>query len=119
MITFLLTDIVGSTARWDQDPEAMAAVVRRHDEIVATVVGQHRGRLVKSRGEGDSSFSTFTGPRDAAAAALGIHRCLRDEPWPGAPVAVRIGIHLGETEERDDDFYGPTVNRAARIRAMA
>jgi NB-ARC domain len=77
------------------------------------------GRLVKTKGEGDSTFSVFTSPAQAAAAALELQQALAAEPWPlPAPLAVRVAIHAGEVQEREADFYGPVVNRCARLRAI-
>ena len=75
---------------------------------------------MKARGEGDSTLSVFTRTSDAVATALAVHRALHAEPGPiGIGLAVRVAIHTGEAFERDGDFYGPTVNRAARIRNLA
>jgi class 3 adenylate cyclase len=74
---------------------------------------------VKAKGEGDSSFSVFTSPAQAVAAALELQQALAAEPWPlPAPLAVRVAIHAGEVQEREGDFYGPVVNRCARLRAI-
>jgi class 3 adenylate cyclase len=77
------------------------------------------GRLVKAKGEGDSSFSVFTSPAQAVAAALELQRALAAEPWPlPTPLAVRAAVHAGKVQEREADFYGPVVNRCARLRAI-
>ena len=120
VVTFLLTDIVGSTSLWEQHPNAMAHVVARHDELTRDAVTAHRGTLLKARGEGDSTFSVFTRATDALDAALSAQRALLREAWPEAtPLSVRMALHTGEAFERDSDYYGPTVNRAARIRRLA
>ena len=120
VITFLFTDIVGSTPLWDRDPTLADAAVIRHDEILAEVVDDAGGVMLRHRAEGDSTFSVFFRPTDAMAAAVEGQRRLDREPWAdGAPIAVRMGIHTGEAIERGGDYYGPQVNRAARVRGLA
>ena len=68
-VTFLLTDVQGSTALWERDPEAMRQALARHDALMATVVSSHGGVVVKSRGEGDSVFAVFAHPSDARTVA--------------------------------------------------
>jgi DNA-binding SARP family transcriptional activator len=120
VVTFLLTDIEGSTHLWDQQPEAMVAAVARHEELVGSTVQAHRGRLIKSKSEGDSTLSVFPHATDAAAAALTLQRGLVAEEWAGSLcLRTRIALHTGETHSRDGDYYGSTLNRAARIRSLA
>jgi DNA-binding SARP family transcriptional activator len=120
VVTFVLTDVVGSSRLWDKDPDAMAVALARHDEIIASAVGRHRGVLLKARGEGDSTFAVFQRATDAVAAAITGQRALVGETWPpDTPVSVRMALHTGEALERDGDYYGPTVNRVARLRALA
>ena len=120
VITFLFTDIVGSTPLWDRDPTLADAAVIRHDEILAEVVDDAGGVMLRHRAEGDSTFSVFSRPTDAVAAAVQGQRRLDRERWAdGAPIAVRMGIHTGEAIERGGDYYGPQVNRAARVRGLA
>jgi DNA-binding SARP family transcriptional activator/tetratricopeptide (TPR) repeat protein len=120
VVSFLLSDIVDSTSLWEQHPQEMATAVGRHDELVQTAVTAHGGAVLKARGEGDSTFSVFTRATDALAAALGAQRALRDEAWPEpTQLSVRMALHTGEAFEREGDYYGPTVNRAARIRSLA
>jgi predicted ATPase/class 3 adenylate cyclase len=119
-VTFLLTDIAGSTVLWERHPDRMGSVVARHDELIAEAVQARSGQLVKSRGEGDSTFSVFALPSDAVEAAVAVQRALRDESWPnGIRIVVRAAIHTGDSEVREADFYGPTVNRCARMRGAA
>ena len=119
MTTFCLSDIVGSTALWERDPGAMAAALVRHDELIAGAVESHGGRFLKSKGEGDATFSVFESASDAVQAAIAATRALGAEPWPNDwSIAVRFGIHTGEAERRDDDYFGPTVNLAARVRGQ-
>lgn len=119
-VTFLLTDIEGSTAAWEQDSGAMAVALARHDEIVGHVVTSRGGRLIKTRGEGDATFSVFDRPSGAAAAAVELQEAIRREPWALAdPMRIRIALHTGEVEFRDGDYFGRAVNRAARLRSLA
>src|SRR2546425_11964475 len=90
-VTFLFTDIEGSTRLWEQHPEAMRASLARHDALAAAVIEQHAGALLKSRGEGDSLFAVFTRATDALGAACAFQQALRIEPWPTpAPLLVRM-----------------------------
>jgi class 3 adenylate cyclase len=118
--TMLLTDIERSTAHWERDPAAMGAAVARHDHIVRTAVEEAGGHFVKHRGEGDSTFNVFDSATAAIAAAVDLQRAMSAERWSTVePLRVRVGIHTGEVEVRDGDYFGPTVNRAARVRALA
>jgi predicted ATPase/class 3 adenylate cyclase/DNA-binding CsgD family transcriptional regulator len=120
VVTFVLTDIVGSTRLWEDAPTAMVAALARHEAILTRMIADHGGVLLKGRGEGDSTFSVFALATDALAAACGAQVALVASPWPSAaPVRVRIAVHTGEAVERDGDFFGPAVNRAARLRAVA
>jgi len=119
-VTFLLTDIVGSTRLWEAAPGAMAVALARHDRLVHDTVTGHGGTLLKGRGEGDSTFSVFHRATDAAAAALAAQDALTREAWPAeAPIGVRMAIHTGRTLERGGDYYGREVNRTARLRGVA
>ena len=103
VLTFLFTDIEGSTARWERDRDAMAAAVRRHDELTFEAVSGAGGRVVKSTGDG--AHAVFADPDSAAAAALALRDELRREEWPPAvdPIRVRMGIHSGPAEARGGD----------------
>ncbi|MFN8491789.1 MAG: adenylate/guanylate cyclase domain-containing protein [Caldilineaceae bacterium] len=122
-ITFLFTDVEGNTGLWSKFPEKMAAVLRRHDELIETIAERHDGQVVRPRGEGDSRFIVFTYPLNAlnAVVAAGeIQKALYDEPWPiPVPLRVRIALHTGDATQIDKDYYGPDVNRCAGIRAVA
>lgn len=115
-LTLHLTDIEGSTRLWEESPESMAVAVERHDQIVHQEVSRQRGRLIKSQGEGDSTFSVFEDPRAAVEAALAVQRAISSTEWPSIPLRVRVALHTGGVQRRGDDFYGPTVNRCARLR---
>src|SRR5689334_16288272 len=119
-VTFLLTDIEGSTAAWEADATAMGAALARHDELVEQVVTSRGGRLIKTRGEGDATFSVFERPSAAAAAAIELQDAIVHEPWALAePMRIRAALHTGEVELRDGDYFGRAVNRAARLRSLA
>ena len=114
MVTFLLTDVEGSTRLWEARPGDMATALAGHDALLADVVQRHGGELVKTKGEGDSTFSVFDDPAAAVAAALDGQRELAN-----AMFRVRMAIHTGHAELRDADYFGPTVNRCARLRGAA
>jgi predicted ATPase/class 3 adenylate cyclase len=119
MVTFLLTDVEGSTAHWERDPEAMRQALARHDLLFEAAVRQHRGVHIRPRGEGDSRFAVFAEAPDAVTAALTIQRTFTAEPWPTVqPLKIRVGLHTGEAELRDGDYYGLAVNRCARLRGI-
>ena len=120
VVTFVLTDIVGSTKLWEQAPEAMGAALRTHDAIINKAVVENRGVFVKSRGEGDSTFSVFARASDAVRAAYAAQVEIVRAAWPTSPaISVRFAVHTGEAVGADDDYTGTTVNRAARIRSVA
>ena len=119
-VTFLFTDVEGRTRLWQQHPEAMGTALARHDALLGSMVERHAGVVVKSRGEGDSIFAVFVRASDAVAAAYAIQEALLHEPWPAdLPIRVRMAVHTGESELRDNDYYGAAVNRCARLRAIA
>ncbi len=119
-ITFLFTDVVGSTRSWEAWPQAMGEAMRRHDALIEEAVQASGGAVVRPRGEGDSRFAVFVRPSDGAHAAVGIHQGLAMEPWPTPePVRVRMALHTGVGELREGDYYGSPVNRCARIRSLA
>lgn len=119
-VTFVLTDIVDSTEAWEEAPEAMLAATRHHDELVADVFEANGGWLVRPRGEGDSRFGVFAEPAGAARAAVELQDRLRNERWETPwPLRVRVGLHTGQADLLDGDFYGSPVNRCARIRSLA
>jgi predicted ATPase/class 3 adenylate cyclase len=119
-VTFLFTDIEGSTRLWEQHPEAMRATLARHDALGCEIITAHEGVLVKSRGEGDSLFAVFARATDALTAACHLQQALMVEPWPTpTSLRVRMALHTGEADLREGDYYGPAVNRCARLRAAA
>src|SRR5512141_2704085 len=112
-LTFLFTDIEGSTRLWEQYPEHIRAVMARHDSLVEAAVLRQTGKLVRPRGEGDSRFAIFARASDALQAAIAIQRFLLSEAWPIPQPLVRIALHTGEADLHNGDFYGSPVNRCA------
>lgn len=119
-LTFLLSDVEGSTALWEAAREPMVMALPRSLEIVETVASDHGGVLPVEQGEGDS-LAVFPRAADALAAALAIQRAMTDEAWPdGAGLRVRLAVHAGDARLRDERTYGGgVVHRAARLRALA
>ncbi|MGZ3328348.1 MAG: adenylate/guanylate cyclase domain-containing protein, partial [Xanthobacteraceae bacterium] len=116
--TFLFTDIEGSTRLWQQDPARMSSALAWHDGIARTAVETHHGRVVKMTGDG--VHAEFDDPLDAAEAALALQlRIDKAEATFGLALLVRCGLHLGVAEHRDNEVFGTTVNRAARLMAAA
>ena len=113
--TFLFTDLEGSTRLWEEHPEAMKVALSRHDVILRDVVGTHGGRVVKTTGDG--LHAVFATAPEATAAAVDAQRRLMAEVWTmPEPLRVRMGLHTGNAEMRDGDYFGSAVNRAARVR---
>src|SRR5829696_5465986 len=113
-VTFLFTDIAGSTRRWDEQPDAMARALARHDAILRGAIEQHGGHVFKTIG--DAFCAAFATVGDAAAAAIAAQRTLATEPWDEAgPGAVRMAVHTGAADERGGDYFGPPLNRVARL----
>ncbi len=116
-VTFLFTDIEGSTHLWEEHPDAMHDVMARHDEIVRDAIESHGGHVVKTTGDG--FHAAFGTARDALDAALSAQQTLAGEPpTDGVSVKVRMGVHTGEARVRDGDYYGSALNRAARLMAV-
>jgi predicted ATPase/class 3 adenylate cyclase len=118
-LTFLFTDIEGSTRIWEQHSEQMRAAMRRHDELIESTVVKQSGMVVRPRGEGDSRFAVFTRATDALRAAIDIQQLLSAEPWMIPVLRVRLALYSGEADLRDGDYYGSAVNRCARLRNAA
>jgi predicted ATPase/class 3 adenylate cyclase len=110
---FLFTDLVGSTAQWDEDASSMSAALKRHDEVLERVVADTQGSIFKHTGDG--MCVVFDAPEHAILAAIAIQRALSGDDQ----LALRVGIHFGQAEQRDGDWFGTTLNRTARIMSIA
>src|SRR5690348_9162437 len=117
VVTFLFTDIEGSTRLWEREPTRMRPALARHDAIARAAVERHHGAIVKTTGDG--VHAVFDDPLDAVNAALDMQQALLDpEATAGIAFRVRCGLHAGVDERRDNDFFGGAVNRAARIMSV-
>jgi DNA-binding SARP family transcriptional activator len=120
VVTFLLTDVEGSAALWDADPDTMAAALEFLEELIARCVERHEGRLLKDRGEGDATLSAFERASNAVACAAELQCAVAAAAWPSQlDLRLRIALHSGEAQQRDGDYFGPVLNRAARLRSLA
>ena len=115
VVTLLFTDVEGSTRLWAADIKAMSASLQVHDEIIRQAVDAQGGYVFATAG--DSFAVAFSKASEAFAAAVEMQRALAAATWPGPELRVRIGLHLGEAEERGGDYFGPVVNAAARVEA--
>ena len=117
-VTFMFSDIEDSTRLWEEHPVLMAEVLSRHDEIVTSTVNGRGGFIFSWAGDGMAA--AFQRAATALDAAIETQRRLHEEPWP-APLTlrVRMALHTGETQERAGNYFGPPVNRAARLLALA
>jgi predicted ATPase/class 3 adenylate cyclase len=115
-VTFVFTDIEGSTALWDQTPDAMNESLAEHDRRIRAIVDRHDGYVFSTAG--DSFAASFQTAAEAVQAALDVQLTLR-EPAAGLTLKVRIGVHSGTATIRNDDYFGSAVNRGARLSAAA
>lgn len=113
-VTFLFTDIEGSTRLWERNTPAMRVALARHDEILRSTIKEHGGHVFKTVGDAFcASFGTATAALEAALVA---QRSLHSEPWEeGCAIRARMALHTGVVDERDGDYFGPPVNRVARL----
>src|SRR5262245_56543718 len=107
VVTFLFTDIEGSTRRWEADADAMRSALLAHDEVLRTAIEAHEGFLFSHTGDG--VVAAFASPKAAVDAAVAAQ--------PAVELPVRMGIATGEAELRDGDYFGTVLNRAARVMA--
>ena len=113
-VTFLFTDVEGSTRLWEEYPGAMQSALTRHDAVVRGAIESHGGHVVKTTGDG--FHAAFTTAIDAVTAAVDAQLGLEAERWDATgPLRVRMGVHTGEAQHRDGDYYGTALNRAARL----
>jgi len=117
-VTFLFTDIEGSTQLWEKHPEAMGTALSQHDALLRTAIESNQGKIVKSTGDG--FHAVFASALDSVTAVVDAQRTLQSQSWPETgPLRVRMALHTGEGELREGDYFGPAVNRAARLMAVA
>lgn len=118
-VTFLFTDIEGSTQKWDKHPGEMQMMLSRHDEILEYSISQFGGTVVKKRGDG--YHAAFETAQAAARAAIEAQRLLSTEVWNDSigALKVRMSLHTASAAQRDGDYYGTQLNRAARLQAAA
>jgi len=115
-VTFLFTDIEASTQLWEQHPQAMRVALARHDAILVEVITAHRGVIVKATGDG--VHAVFARGTDALAAALAAQCAIQAQAWEAVGcLRIRMAVHTGVSEERDGDYFGLALNRAARLLA--
>ena len=117
-LTFLFTDLEGSTRLWQQFPEQMKTALARHDEILRAAIEGCKGQVVKTTGDG--FHAAFSSTQDSLNACIVAQQNLINENWKDTgPLRVRMGLHTGEAQQRGGDYYGTTVNRAARLMSAA
>jgi predicted ATPase/class 3 adenylate cyclase/Tfp pilus assembly protein PilF len=115
-VSFLFTDIEGSTQAWERHPAAMRSALERHDTLLRGAIEAHGGKIFKMMG--DACCAAFHTPSEALAAALDAQRALHAEPWSETgPLRVRMALHVGAAEARNGDYAGSTLNRVARLLA--
>ena len=113
-VTFLFTDIEGSTRRWENHPNEMEQDLRRHDQLLRGAIEKHGGHVFKT--VGDSFCAAFSTGSAALQAALEAQIAVQKTPWQTPDgIKVRMALHVGEVEERSEDYFGSTVNRVARL----
>lgn len=118
-VTLVLADIEGSTHLWESDPELMKKGIARYDAILAESIARHGGVRPRDQGEGDSFVAAFGRARDAVSCAIAIQMALKGESWEGPVIKLRIALHTGDVQLRDEGNYvGQTINRCARLRSI-
>ncbi|HKY48432.1 MAG TPA: adenylate/guanylate cyclase domain-containing protein, partial [Acidimicrobiia bacterium] len=116
-VTFLFTDIEGSTRLWENDHDGMAEAVSTHDRLIRQTIAAHDGYIFSTGG--DSFCAAFARPEEAVAAAVESQLQLGRHPWPAnTPIRVRMAVHAGKASERDGDYFGSVPNRCARLLAV-
>ncbi len=119
LVTFLFTDVEGSTRMWAEHTAAMEPALGRHDDLLRAVIDAHDGYVFSIAG--DSFGAAFASVEHAVAAAVDAQLALHAEPWTGLPggLRVRMGLHSGSAQERAGNYFGPEVNLAARVMSAA
>src|SRR5271165_7166966 len=116
-VTFVFSDIEGSTERWERDRAEMQLALRRHDAILRREIEARGGYVFKTIG--DAFCAAFRTAPEAVAASYATQRAILSEDWSAiGGLKVRMAIHTGEADERDGDYFGPAVNRTARLLAI-
>jgi len=116
-VTFLFTDIEGSTRLWEQDQAAMQTALARHDTLMRRAIEQHDGVVFKTIG--DAFCAAFASAPNALSASFSAQTALNTEDWtPCPPLRARIALHTGCAEQRDGDYFGVPLNRIARLLAI-
>jgi len=115
-VTFLFTDIEGSTKLWEQYPEAMRAALQQHDTLLRRAIEENNGRVFKTMG--DAFYAVFDDTTDALSTAHIAQTSILAQDWGQTPIRIRIALYTGTAETRDDDYFGPSVNRVARLLAV-
>src|ERR1700722_9463766 len=120
-VTFLMSDVEGSTRLWEAAEDLASAAITRHYQLLHSVIAQHRGFLPLEQGEGDSVVGVFAVASDAVDAAFEILRDIEEESWPTpSPLRVRLALHTGQAElQAGGNYHGRTIIRCARLRAIA
>ncbi len=113
VVSFLMSDVVDSTRMWEGDRAGMAASLEVHDSIIRQQAAANGGHVFSTAG--DAFAVAFPTPAEAVSAAIAIQIRLASTEWPGPEIRVRMGVHTGTADERDGDYFGPTLNRTARI----
>ena len=120
IVTFLMTDVVESTALWIASRAQMYASMRRHDQLLTAAIESNGGIVIKERGEGDSFFAVFLRASDAVVGALEAQKAILSEPWRDKiQISVRMAVLTGEADAQDRDYRSPAVNRCAKLRRRA
>jgi predicted ATPase/class 3 adenylate cyclase len=113
-VTFLFTDIEGSTRRWETHTEAMRTALARHDALLREAITSYGGYVFKT--VGDAFYAVFDTAPNALTAAVSAQRAVQAETWGEVgPIRVRMGLHTGSADEREGDYFGPPLNRVARL----
>src|SRR5712692_3086319 len=115
-VTFLFTDIEGSTRLWEQHPGAMRSALARHDALLRHAIETHGGHVFKTMG--DQFCAAFAAAPEAVAAAVAAQRAVCAEEWEEVgSLRLRMALNTGVVEERGGDYFGPPLNRVARLLA--
>src|SRR5712691_5479472 len=120
MVTFLLTDVEGSTRIWEADRNRARGAFARHDTLVAEHLASFGAGRPRDQGEGDSAFAVFARASEGLGCAVALQRAIYAEQWPDdATIRVRMALHTGEAEVSKGNYKGSAVHRCARLRGLA